>query len=183
MSLAGITEPLGFFDPVGFSSEASEGKIRFYREVELKHARVAMLASLGYVVAEQFHPLFGGAVDTPSFVAFQQTPLQTFWPVVVALLAYVENGAIGKFKNPDGESLWQLQDNHEIGDLSFDPAGFKPKDPAALKNMKTKELQNGRLAMLGIAGMVAQELVDGKKIFGAAPASAEILDIAHEMQK
>ena len=31
--------------------------------------------------------------------------------------------------------------------------------------MQTKELQNGRLAMLGIAGMVAQELVTGAKIF------------------
>ena len=31
--------------------------------------------------------------------------------------------------------------------------------------MRTKELQNGRLAMIGIAGMVAQELVTGTKIF------------------
>lgn len=31
--------------------------------------------------------------------------------------------------------------------------------------LHTKELQNGRLAMLGMAGMVAQELVNGKEIF------------------
>jgi hypothetical protein len=31
--------------------------------------------------------------------------------------------------------------------------------------MQTKELQNGRLAMLAAAGFLAQELVDGKGIF------------------
>merc|ERR1719355_356407 len=35
--MAGVSAPLGFFDPVGFTEGASEGKIRFYREVELKH--------------------------------------------------------------------------------------------------------------------------------------------------
>jgi light-harvesting complex I chlorophyll a/b binding protein 1 len=38
--------------------------------------------------------------------------------------------------------------------------------------MSTKELQNGRLAMLGIAGFVAQELINGKEVFvnlGLAP--------------
>ena len=40
-SLAGVCDPLGFFDPVGFSRDASEGKIKFYREVELKHGRVS----------------------------------------------------------------------------------------------------------------------------------------------
>merc|ERR1711939_660013 len=94
-SLPGITAPLGFFDPAGFCSAengaegaATEGKVRFYREV--KHGRIAMLAALGFPVAEQFHPLFGGTVDTNSFSAFQQTPLQTFWPGVVFAIALVE---------------------------------------------------------------------------------------------
>merc|ERR1719378_1048647 len=110
MSLAGITEPLGFFDPVGFSSEASEGKIRFYREVELKHARVAMLASLGYVVAEQFHPLFGGAIDTPSFVAFQASPLQNIWPIVVFELFSVFTFEKPFVRDADGKlgDLWSI---------------------------------------------------------------------------
>ena len=37
--------------------------MKFYREVELKHGRVAMLASLGFLVGEQFHPLFGGDIN------------------------------------------------------------------------------------------------------------------------
>ena len=31
--------------------------------------------------------------------------------------------------------------------------------------MATKEINNGRLAMIGIAGMVAQELATGNKLF------------------
>merc|ERR1712224_794325 len=37
--LAGITR-LGYFDPLGFSSDIPGGKLLFYREVELKHGRV-----------------------------------------------------------------------------------------------------------------------------------------------
>ena len=86
-TMPGATPPLGFFDPVGFSDDASEGKVRFYREVELKHGRVAMLASLGFLVGEIFHPLWGGEVDVPSYIAFQETPLQPFWPAVVFIIA------------------------------------------------------------------------------------------------
>merc|ERR1712182_22665 len=87
-SLPGANQK-GFWDPAGFCScDVTEGKIRFYREVELKHCRVAMLAALGFPIAEQFHPLFGGDIDVPSFTAFQATPLETFWPVVSSRLRF-----------------------------------------------------------------------------------------------
>merc|ERR1719224_190585 len=100
-TLPGITGPLDFFDPMGFCSEdnITEGKIRFYREVELKHCRVAMLAALGFPLAEQFHPLFS-TDDAPSFSAFQQTPLQTFWPAVVFAIAIPEIFSVFTFENP-----------------------------------------------------------------------------------
>merc|ERR1719287_311265 len=98
--MAGVSGPLGFFDPLGYCNEATEGKIRFYREVEIKHCRVAMLAALGFPLAEQFHPLWGGNVDVPSFSAFQQTPLQTFWPAVVTVIAIFEVFSVFTFANP-----------------------------------------------------------------------------------
>jgi len=173
-SLPGITGPLGFFDPLGFCTsgdeKVSEAKIRFYREVELKHARVAMLAAVGFPLAEQFHPLFA-TDDAPSFMAFQQTPLQTFWPVVVGVIAIAEVFSVFTFQNPasyvNGEPAepWTMRLDHQAGDLGFDPMGLKPTDPKEFAEMQTKELNNGRLAMIAIAGMVVQEGITGAKLF------------------
>jgi len=170
-SLPGISGPLGYWDPAGFCSDsngadgaATEGKVRFYREVEVKHARVAMLAAVGFPIAEQFHPLFA-TDDAPSFAAFQQTPLQTFWPAVVFLIAVIEVLSIfPAFENPNVEG-WAIKSEHVAGDFGFDPLGLKPEDPAELAEMQTKELNNGRLAMIAIAGMVVQEGVTGSKLF------------------
>merc|ERR1719164_330856 len=156
-TLPGITAPLGFFDPAGFCAsssgaegEATEGKVRFYREVELKHGRVAMLAALGFPLAEQFHPLFGGNIDVPSFSAFQQTPLQTFWPAVVLAIAVIEVfSIIPAFENPNVEG-WAIRSDHVAGDFGFDPLGLKPTTAAELYDMQTKELNNGRYVSRGL---------------------------------
>merc|ERR1712100_836855 len=121
-SLPGVTGPLGFFDPLGFCSadDITEGKIKFYREVELKHGRVGMLAALGFVVGENFHPLFGGNVGVPSYLAFQETPLQTFWPAVVFAIAIPEIFSVFTFDTPAlfgnlGGNVWYIRSDHESG--------------------------------------------------------------------
>jgi hypothetical protein len=173
-SLPGVTGPLGFFDPLGFCSadDITKGRINFYREAELKHGRVGMLAALGFLVGENFHPLFGGNVDVPSYLAFQQTPLQTFWPYVVFAIAIPEIFSVFSFETPalfarreKGGMVWSIRSDYELGDLGFDPLGLKPTDPAELREMQAKELNNGRLAMIAAAGMIAQELATGNKLF------------------
>ena len=175
--LPGATAPLGFFDPLGFcGGEASESRVRFLREAEVKHGRVAMLAALGFLVGENFHPLFGGEINVPSYVAFQATPLQDYWKWVVAVIGLIEIGSVNTLYFPlaiqwrDGKRNvffrpWQTRESHSPGDLGFDPLGWKPAEAEDLKMMQAKELNNGRAAMVGIAGMVAQELVSGGKLF------------------
>jgi hypothetical protein len=163
-SMDGVLEPTGFFDPLGFSTDTPKGKMLFYREVELKHGRVCMLASLGILVAENFHPLFGGTIDAPAYLAFQQTPLEQFWPFVVIAIAIPEVLSFGNYDTSDTGALWILKDDVVPGDLGYDPLGLKPKDPEGFNEMQNKEINNGRLAMIGTAGMIAQELVNGQKI-------------------
>jgi hypothetical protein len=172
--MAGITAPMDLFDPLGFSTDIPAGKLRFYREVELKHGRICMLASLGILVAENFHPLFGGKIDVPAYVAFQQTPLQQFWFAVVFAIAIPEMFSVFTFdqlpgtnpRAPNTGAWWSIRADHDAGNLGFDPLGLKPTDPKEYREMQNKELNNGRLAMIAAAGMIAQEVATGKKLFG-----------------
>ena len=56
-TLPGITAPIGFFDPLGLTPESKED-VLVWREAEVMHGRVAMMATVGFVVQESFHPLF-----------------------------------------------------------------------------------------------------------------------------
>merc|ERR1712078_934524 len=101
---AGISAPFGYFDPAGLGKKVSEQRAKYFRECELKHGRVAMLAAFGFPVAEHFHPLFGGNIDVPSYVAYQQTPLQTFWPVVLLYVGIVEISPYSLSRTPSGRA-------------------------------------------------------------------------------
>merc|ERR1719333_1317848 len=80
-SLPGIISPTGFFDPAGLSEGVSPSELKRYREAELTHGRVAMLASLGFLVGESgATPLFGGKIDGIAINQFWQVP-KAFWQV------------------------------------------------------------------------------------------------------
>merc|ERR1712146_798040 len=154
---AGVTEPLGFWDPAGLS-EKEDADIAAYRRAELKHGRVCMQASLGIVVAENYHPIFDAWGDGPwvSAVAshFSETAAKNFWPAFWIMTAGHEFAT----------SLSEYEGKEEA-DYGFDPLNLKPDDPEALLELQNKELNNGRLAMVGAAGLIAQELVTGKGVF------------------
>jgi len=167
--LAGAVAPTGFFDPAGFSAGKTDAEIKKIREAELKHGRLAMLATVGVLVGEKFNPLFDGKVTGPAIFQFQQCDaiFPAFWTFVLLGVGFVEGQNIltGWEQKPGSDGISNLKDEYVNGDLGFDPLGLKPADEEAFDIMRTKELQNGRLAMIGIAGMVAQELVNDKGIF------------------
>jgi len=157
---------MGEFDPLKLSAGKSEDVIRRYREAELTHGRVAMLASVGFIVGENFIPFFDETITGPAIGHFQQLP-STFWVLVLGAIGLAEYLRLQKgWKDPsEKDSFFTLKEDYDMGSLGWDPLGLKPTDAEELAIMQTKELNHGRLAMFGIAGEIAQELVSGKELF------------------
>jgi len=164
--LPGVIAPTGFFDPLGFSKDISPADLKRYREAELTHGRVAMLASVGYIVGESgATPLFDGSIAGPANNQFWQVPTE-YWPIFLLLIAVLEiyRANRGWLAPNEKEKMFRLRPEYTPGDLGFDPFGLKPEDPEELKAIQTKELQHSRLAMLAAAGMMAQELQTGEPL-------------------
>jgi hypothetical protein len=173
----GITGPLGFFDPLGISVQYEANLNRevyaSFAEAERKHGRVAMIAFVGILIGETCGFLFDGKVTGPAIYQFQQVEAMSpiFSIGVVMLIAMAEVGTIlsswqpakETFSNPTG--IARLKKGHITGDYGFDPLKLKPKSAIALTTMTNKEINNGRLAMIGVAGIVVQELVTNQAIF------------------
>merc|ERR1712137_1033823 len=90
--LPGGANILGEFDPAGFLEGKSQLEVYRYREAELTHGRVSMLASLGFIVQEKFHPLFSGdggpAIDQiPALPAW-------LWVVMIGGIGFAESQRI-----------------------------------------------------------------------------------------
>lgn len=163
-TMPGQLAPMGFFDPAGFTNDKSISEIKRYREAEVTHGRVAMLAVLGFLVGENFGPLFDGNINGVAINQFWDVP-KFFWAYLAIAIGATEfNRARIGWVEPGPDSLFAIRESYTPGDIGFDPLGLKPEDPEELKTMQTKELQNGRVAMIAIAGFVAQELVNGKEI-------------------
>jgi hypothetical protein len=168
--LPGAIAPMGFFDPLGFAEKADANTLKRYREAELTHGRVAMLATVGFLVGEKVEGssfLFDASIKGPAITHLTQVPV-IFWGVLAIAIgaSEIKRAEIG-WVDPAEVPVDQpglLRDNYTPGDIGFDPLGLKPSDPEEYEIMATKELQNGRLAMLAAAGFMAQELVDGKGI-------------------
>jgi Chlorophyll A-B binding protein len=169
-TIPGVLAPVGLFDPLGFGAKADGPTLKRYREAELTHGRVGMLATVGFLVGEKVEGssfLFDAQVSGPAITHLSQVP-PLFWVLLVTSIGAAEltRAEIG-WKDPNVSKFDQpgtLRENYIPGNLGFDPLGLKPEDPEEFEIMQTKELQNGRLAMLAAAGFMAQELVDGKGI-------------------
>jgi len=147
------------FDPMGFSTRQPEF-LPWYREAELKHGRICMLAWVGLVVPDfvripgpeeyygvknvvEAHNVFVGKNNLgPLFQVFM------FVGIVEILTTFA------KCTTSDGLTL------ENAGDYRFG-LNFLPKDPEKAKEMRLKELKNGRLAMIAFGGAITQAVLSG----------------------
>lgn len=159
--MAGSTKPIKNFDPMGLSSAGSDETLAWFRAAELKHSRVAMLAFSGYVVqANGFHfpgmlssdVSFGSLSAIKPFDAWDAVPdagkAQILGTIFIAELA----------SESQGTHYMKGGDTPQVVFPKFDFSGV---DADVLKTKKDRELNNGRLAMIGIMSFIAAGSVPG----------------------
>merc|ERR1719506_526450 len=170
--LPGALAPMGDFDPAGLATDLDLTEMKRFREAEVTHGRVAMTSVLGFLVAESFHPLFGGDIGGPAIRHLDQVRevAPIFFDILAFTIALAElyRSLVGWVPPPKVEKYFggELNLDYYPGDIGFDPLGLKPTDPKEFAEMQTKELQNGRLAMLASMGFIVQEQVDEQTILG-----------------
>jgi len=149
-TVVGITPPVGFFDPLGFSRGKSDEVMAMYREAELKHGRVAMAACLGwYITAAGVHPAFNSALSSNPLEAAKQLPTVGWIQFVLGC------GAIEWLAQ-------QIKDRpgYQPGDL-LGAAYWVDNSDEGWVDYQNKELNNGRLAMFAFMGIYTQDLFFG----------------------
>jgi light-harvesting complex I chlorophyll a/b binding protein 1 len=152
------------FDPLGFSEIFP---LEWLREAEIKHARVSMLAFVGFVFTDFYH-LPGFDYTTleahDACVASGSMSQLLLWLGALEVVSFI---GIDQMLRGSGR---------EPGDFGFDPLGFG-NDPDKLKDLQMKELANGRLAMFAFGGVVTQSVLTGNSfpyLFDNAPAQDAI---------
>ena len=157
----------GIFDPMDLTPDTKE-ELLMFREAELTHGRVAMMGALGYLVQSHFSPMFNMA-DAPVIrhldlvLKTENGQLGATSLLLAIMFSEIYRARTG-WMEPEVEYR-ALRETYTPGDLKFDPMGVFPKDEAGMFEMREKELRNGRLAMIAIAGMTVQELTTGTEIF------------------
>jgi light-harvesting complex II chlorophyll a/b binding protein 4 len=151
--------------------------LEWMRESEIKHARLAMLAVIGWPLSELLNPfgslafiggrapsLFNGGLDAyapflllatgaASFLEMQTTPnVNQMW---------CDPEKYGSGERVQQPGAKPASPEYKPGDLKFDPLGLAEKLPI---DVDTAELYNGRLAMLAITGFAVPEFLWGTPV-------------------
>jgi len=189
------------FDPLNlgttkaiFWGQDAETQYYNYREAELKHGRLAMLAALGWLSSEQLQAglaqslnlpddLVGGELGelAPSLVNGGLGGVPTwFFPAVVLVTAWIES--IPKQRGLRSDALTYKPGRGRVpGDFGFDPLGFQKVAEGFGRDLKwlhNAEVKNGRLAMIAITAFVAQEFVTRGSVLLETQLVAQSFDLA-----
>ncbi|CAJ1457649.1 unnamed protein product [Effrenium voratum] len=152
----GVQAPVGFWDPAGFTADGSTENFARRRQTELKHGRISMLATMGYITPEITGKLPGYLspsaglkfADVPNGLAAISKVPAAGWGQILAYMAFCEVSQDQSAGTPAA-----------AGDFGFKV--LTASDPEAKKTKLAAELANGRLAMMAIIGMFFQDGLTG----------------------
>ncbi|CAN0187986.1 unnamed protein product [Pylaiella littoralis] len=140
------------FDPLGLA-EARPENLLFFRESEIKHGRIAMLAICGLIVPE-FVRVPGDIYQSVSVLDAHNAMVEKgpMWQLLF-WISFAEIILFPTVINMDKK-------DREPGDFALDPLNLC-KTPEKAEKYKLAELKNGRLAMLATGGALTQMALTG----------------------
>merc|ERR1711956_174135 len=150
----GVQPPVGFWDPLGLASDGDEENFIRRRETELKHGRISMLATMGYITPE-ITGKFPGYLSPSQELTFNDIPNglaavskvpAAGWAQIATYAAYCEISGISNRTEAPGDFGWKV---------------LTSADPEEKKKKLAAEIANGRLAMMAIIGMFFQDGLTG----------------------
>jgi len=193
MQMANIDEAFGITietgnkcPPLGrwILEDAQPKAIKWFQNAEIKHGRIAMIATIGFMVqkwgihfplylgptgSNAFHPAsdtawllssttgvtFSDVAAAAPLDAVKMVPLAG-WAQVFAMAGWFEVIAFQRQWNEEGRVP---------GDYGYDPLGFTKREGGLeseeMKKLRIQEIKNGRLAMMTIAAWVSNEAIPG----------------------
>jgi len=152
----GAQAPVGFWDPLGFTNDGDEASFKRRRSVEIKHGRICMLATMGYITPEITGKL-PGYLSPSTGLKFEDIPNglgavskvpAAGWLQIIAYFGFCEfSGGFEDYKTGTP------------GDYGFKV--LTSDDPEEKTKKLSAEIANGRLAMVAIIGMFFQDGLTG----------------------
>uniref|UniRef100_A0A7S3T2S7 Chlorophyll a-b binding protein, chloroplastic n=1 Tax=Strombidinopsis acuminata TaxID=141414 RepID=A0A7S3T2S7_9SPIT len=141
------------YDPAGLSQWTEF--VPYFREAELKHGRVAMLATVGWIATDMGMRVPGEPFQVSTIeahdamVKFGAMPQMLVWLGLLEVFGFLafNNAAEGRTDRAPGD---------------FGLRMLYPTDAAGQYSMQLKELRNGRLAMLAFGGIATAAVLTGK---------------------
>jgi light-harvesting complex I chlorophyll a/b binding protein 2 len=138
---------------------------------EIVHCRWAMLGAAGIFIPEALTK--AGILNTPSWFTAGEatyfTDSTTLFVVELILFAWAEGRRWADILKPGSVNTDPIFPNNKLtgtdvgypGGLWFDPLGWGSASPEKVKDLRTREIKNGRLAMLAVLGAAFQALYTG----------------------